>query len=110
MSSYFNDIFIFQGQLGKELIARRIHEQSGRTGAFIPVNMASTPKELFESEFYGHEKGSFTGANVRKIGLFELADNGTLFIDEVGDIPYSGKAFTCIARATVYACWGSKNA
>lgn len=51
------------------------------------VNIASTPQELFESEFYGHEKGSFTGANYQKKGLFELADHGTLFIDEVGDIP-----------------------
>ncbi len=73
--------------VGKEVLARRIHQQSGRSGAFVGVNIASTPQELFESEFYGHEKGSFTGANYQKKGLFELADNGTLFIDEVGDIP-----------------------
>lgn len=73
--------------VGKELLARYIHDCSGRTGAFVPVHPASIPDGLFESEFFGHEKGSFTGAHKRKIGLAELADKGTLFIDEVGDIP-----------------------
>lgn len=73
--------------VGKELLARYIHDCSGRSGAFVPVHPASIPDGLFESEFFGHEKGSFTGAHKRKIGLAELADKGTLFIDEVGDIP-----------------------
>ena len=80
-------LILGESGVGKELVARRLHEQSGRTGDFIAVNIASTPEDLFESEFYGHEKGSFTGANYQKRGLFELADKGTLFIDEVGDIP-----------------------
>ncbi|KIX12869.1 sigma-54 interaction domain-containing protein [Dethiosulfatarculus sandiegensis] len=75
--------------VGKELIAKRFHDKSLRSGEFISVNLANIPYELFESECYGHEKGSFTGANYQKKGLFELADNGTLFIDEVGDIPLS---------------------
>lgn len=80
-------LILGESGVGKEMIARRLHERSGRTGNFIAVNIASTPEDLFESEFYGHEKGSFTGANYQKRGLFELADKGTLFIDEVGDIP-----------------------
>lgn len=80
-------LLLGESGVGKEVLARRIHQQSGRSGAFVGVNIASTPQELFESEFYGHEKGSFTGANYQKKGLFELADHGTLFIDEVGDIP-----------------------
>ncbi len=73
--------------VGKELIAHRLHEQSGRKGKFIAVNLTSIPENLFENEFFGHEKGSFTGANSSKVGLLELADGGTLFLDEVADIP-----------------------
>ncbi len=74
--------------VGKELIARAIHAQSGRaTGPLVKVNCASIPKELFESEFFGHVKGSFTGAHKNRLGRFELADGGTLFLDEVGEIP-----------------------
>ena len=73
--------------VGKELLAHYIHDCSGRTGPFVPVHPASIPDGLFESEFFGHEKGAFTGAIRQKIGLFELADQGTLFIDEVGEIP-----------------------
>jgi DNA-binding NtrC family response regulator/tetratricopeptide (TPR) repeat protein len=75
--------------VGKEVLARRIHEFSGRTGAFIPVHPASTPENLFESEFFGHEKGAFTGADRQKPGLFELANKGTFFIDELAEIPLS---------------------
>ncbi len=74
--------------VGKELIAQRIHSKSLRKGNFVSVNLANIPFELFESECYGYEKGSFTGATHQKKGLFELADGGTLFIDEVGDIPF----------------------
>lgn len=80
-------LILGESGVGKEVVARRLHEKSGRAGAFVAVNIASTPGELFESEFYGHEKGSFTGANYRKKGLFEMADGGTLFVDEVADIP-----------------------
>ena len=73
---------------GKELIARAIHDQSPRSQKpLIKVNCASIPKDLFESEFFGHEKGAFTGASMRRIGRFELADGGTLFLDEMGELP-----------------------
>jgi formate hydrogenlyase transcriptional activator len=73
---------------GKELVARALHDQSGRSKrSFIKVNCAAIPATLLESELFGHEKGSFTGAFAQKIGRFELAHQGTLFLDEVGEIP-----------------------
>jgi two-component system nitrogen regulation response regulator GlnG len=73
---------------GKELVARAIHANSARArGPFITVNMAAIPKDLIESELYGHEKGSFTGAVERRPGKFELATGGTLFLDEIGEMP-----------------------
>ncbi len=73
---------------GKELIAHAIHNESQRCGrAFIKLNCAAIPLDLLESELFGHEKGAFTGAITQKIGRFEMADKGTLFLDEVGDIP-----------------------
>src|SRR2546428_5679383 len=72
---------------GKELIANALHQNSPRRNArFLPVNCAAIPADILESEMFGHEKGSFTGATGRKIGKFELADKGTLFLDEVGEI------------------------
>jgi len=72
---------------GKELIARAIHDNSKRkTGPFIAVNCSAIPAELIESELFGYEKGAFTGANARKPGKFELADKGTIFLDEIGDL------------------------
>ncbi len=81
---------LVQGEsgVGKELVAHAIHVHSSRTdGPLVKVNCASIPKELFESEFFGHVKGAFTGAHRDRIGRFQLADGGTIFLDEVGEIP-----------------------
>jgi DNA-binding NtrC family response regulator len=72
---------------GKELVARALHDQSGRRGAFIAVNCGSLPKDLIESEMFGHERGAFTGADSKRIGFFQAADHGTLFLDEIGELP-----------------------
>jgi two-component system nitrogen regulation response regulator GlnG len=73
---------------GKELVARALHEYGKRrNGPFVAINMAAIPRELIESELFGHEKGAFTGANSRYAGRFEQADGGTLFLDEIGDMP-----------------------
>jgi DNA-binding NtrC family response regulator len=78
---------------GKELIARTIHERSARAaGPFITLNCAAVPAELIESELFGHEKGSFTGASGRHLGKFEQADQGTIFLDEIGDMPLAMQA------------------
>jgi len=73
---------------GKELVARALHDYGKRRqGAFIAINMAAIPRDLIESELFGHEKGAFTGANARSAGRFEQAEGGTLFLDEIGDMP-----------------------
>jgi two-component system nitrogen regulation response regulator NtrX len=78
---------------GKELVARTLHERSPRSsGPFITLNCAAVPAELIESELFGHEKGSFTGAATRHAGKFEQADHGTIFLDEIGDMPLAMQA------------------
>lgn len=86
---------LLQGEsgVGKELVAHAIHVRSARAaGPLVKVNCASIPKELFESEFFGHMKGAFTGANRDRIGRFQLADGGTIFLDEVGEIPLESQS------------------
>ncbi len=78
---------------GKELVARTVHERSARSAdPFVTLNCAAVPGELIESELFGHEKGSFTGASMRHVGKFEQADQGTIFLDEIGDMPLSMQA------------------
>jgi DNA-binding NtrC family response regulator len=77
---------------GKELIARAVHNQSNRKGAFVPVNCASIPETLLESELFGHEKGAFTGALSRQEGLVHAANGGTLFLDEIGELSQAAQA------------------
>ena len=78
---------------GKELVARTLHELSPRRGKpFVAVNCAAIPETLIESEIFGHEKGSFTGALERRAGCFELAEEGTLLLDEIGEMPVGTQA------------------
>lgn len=88
-SSNSNVLILGESGTGKELFARAIHDYSHVKGAFISVNCAAIPQHLMESELFGHEKGAFTGADKRRIGMFEMAENGTIFLDEIGDMDYS---------------------
>ena len=89
MVSKSNSTVLLRGETGcgKDVVARAIHESSGKKGELVNVNCAAIPSELLESELFGHEKGSFTGADSRKEGRFEASNNGTLFLDEIGDMP-----------------------
>lgn len=97
---------------GKELVAQLLHETSSRSGGpFVEVNCAAIPQELIESELFGHERGSFTGAFERKKGKFELADNGTLFLDEIGDMSLQtqAKVLRVLETQEFQRVGGSKN-
>jgi transcriptional regulator with GAF, ATPase, and Fis domain len=105
-------IILGESGVGKELIARRIHEMSPRRNmSFIAVNLSSVPETLLESQLFGHEKGSFTGADRKKLGSLELADNGTFFIDEVGDISNSVqiKLLRALEEKSFYRVGGTRS-
>src|SRR6185312_8923157 len=77
---------------GKELVARALHDYGKRrSGPFVAINMAAIPRDLIESELFGHERGAFTGATARGVGRFEQAKGGTLFLDEIGDMPFEAQ-------------------
>ena len=94
MVSKTNSTVLLRGETGcgKDIVAQEIHKSSNRNGELINVNCAAIPSELLESELFGHEKGSFTGADSQRQGRFELSNNGTLFLDEIGDMPMSLQA------------------
>lgn len=93
---------------GKELVARAIHELSGRKGQFVPVNCPAIPAELMESEFFGHTGQAFTGAKQARAGLFETADGGTIFLDEIGDLdPGSQVKLLRVLQDRTYEVLGS---
>jgi DNA-binding NtrC family response regulator len=85
---------LLQGETGtgKELIARALHQRSGRKGQFVAVNCGAIPSELLDSELFGHIRGAFTGAHMSRSGLFVCADNGTIFLDEIGELPWPMQA------------------
>ena len=86
--TYSNVLITGESGTGKELIARTIHRLSSRAeSAFVDINIGGIPENFLESELFGHERGAFTGADSRKIGMFELASSGTIFLDEIGDMP-----------------------
>jgi len=95
---------------GKELLARFIHRESGRSGNFVAVNCAAIPRELFEAELFGYEKGAFTGATSSKKGLVEEAEGGTLFLDEIGELPLElqGKLLRFLQEGEVRRIGASK--
>ena len=98
--------------VGKGLLAQRIHKKSPRHAMpFISVNLASLPETLIESELFGHEKGAFTGAERQKLGRIELADRGTLFVDEIGDVPLfvQVKILQALEERTFFRLGGTKN-
>jgi transcriptional regulator with PAS, ATPase and Fis domain len=96
---------------GKEQVARAVHETSGRSGPFVAVNCAALPETLLESELFGHEKGAFTGAVERRAGCFEQAQNGTLLLDEIGDMPIGtqAKLLRVIEESKVRRLGGTKD-
>jgi len=105
-------VLIYGGSgVGKELIAKAVHDASKRAaGPFIPINCGAIPENMLESELFGHEKGSFTGAYARKLGLLEIAHHGTLFLDEISEMSVSlqGKLLRVIETGTFFRVGGTK--
>jgi len=96
---------------GKEVVARQIHDRSGRKGPFIAVNCGAIPEHLLESELFGHERGAFTGAVAARAGRFELAQGGTFFLDEIGDMPsvMQVKLLRVLEERTIERVGGNKS-
>lgn len=96
---------------GKEVVARQIHDRSGRKGPFVAVNCGAIPEHLLESELFGHERGAFTGAVTARAGRFELAEGGTFFLDEIGDMPavMQVKLLRVLEERTIERVGGSKS-
>lgn len=96
---------------GKEVVARQIHDRSGRKGPFVAVNCGAIPEHLLESELFGHERGAFTGAVAARAGRFELAEGGTFFLDEIGDMPavMQVKLLRVLEERTIERVGGSKS-
>ena len=107
-----NSTVLLRGETGcgKDVVAQAIHHSSEREGDLINVNCAAIPSELLESELFGHEKGSFTGADSLRQGRFELSNNGTLFLDEIGDMPMSlqAKLLRAIETKSIQRVGGKK--
>lgn len=100
--SHANVLITGESGTGKEIVAKLIHHHSGLKGPFVAVNAAAIVDTLLESELFGHEKGAFTGANARKLGRFELAQDGTIFLDEIGDLaqPLQAKILRVLQEGT----------
>lgn len=96
---------------GKDVAAQAIHAASGRKGEFVAINCAAIPAELLESELFGHEKGAFTGADKRRVGHFEMAEGGTVFLDEIGDMPLAlqAKLLRVLETQTIRRLGGSQD-
>ena len=112
MVSKSNSTVLLRGETGcgKDVVARAIHESSKRKGKLVNVNCAAIPSELLESELFGHEKGSFTGADSKKEGRFEISNEGTLFLDEIGDMPMplQAKLLRAIETKTIQRVGGKE--
>ncbi|MEO1927919.1 MAG: sigma-54 dependent transcriptional regulator [Nautiliaceae bacterium] len=105
-----NVMLLGESGVGKEEFAKFIHENSGRNGKFVAINMGAIPENLIESELFGYEKGAFTDATSNKTGLFELAQGGTLFLDEIGEMPYNlqAKLLRVLQEREFYRLGGTK--
>ncbi|MGI6247092.1 MAG: nitrogen regulation protein NR(I) [Pseudochelatococcus sp.] len=112
MSTDLTVMILGESGTGKELVARALHDYGKRRGGpFVAVNMAAIPRDLIESELFGHEKGAFTGAHARSPGRFEQAEGGTLFLDEIGDMPMEAQTrLLRVLQQGEYATVGGKTA